>query len=331
MVNLQSLHSFALPYHADDVFIFESVDALKAAAGHQALFSQPHLVLGEGSNAVFTADFAGNIIKLNNKNIHVDEDDDFFYLSVDAGVIWHELVQWTLSQGYYGLENLALIPGTVGAAPIQNIGAYGVEFADVCDYVCYLDKQTLALQRLNKSQLALGYRDSVFKRQLKHQTVIYNVGFKLAKQWRATVNYSGLSDLSCAQDIFEQVIALRQSKLPCHRQIPNAGSFFKNPLISRQQLCQLKKTFNDIPYYDVDQQLVKIPAAWLIEQCQLKGYCKGGVGVYAQHALVLINTGNGTGKALLALIEHVQQAVVDKFTIALELEVQLVAQGGVDE
>lgn len=320
-----------MPYHADDVLIFESVDALKAAAEHQALFNQPHLVLGEGSNAVFTADFAGNIIKLNNHTIEVDEDDDFYYLSVDAGVIWHELVQWTLSQGYYGLENLALIPGTVGAAPIQNIGAYGVEFADVCDYVCYLDKQTLALQRLDKSQLALGYRDSIFKRQLRHQTVIYNVGFKLAKQWRATVNYAGLSDLSSADDIFTQVIALRQSKLPCHRQIPNAGSFFKNPLISHLQLNLLKQTFQHLPYYEVDPQLVKIPAAWLIEQCQLKGYSKDGVGVYAQHALVLVNTGHGTGAALLALIEHVQQTVVDKFAIELELEVQLIAQGGVDE
>lgn len=312
-----------MPYQAKAHLLFDSLDALLKAATCEGIFEQPHLILGGGSNTIFSQDFLGTIISYTADKIKMTEDEHYYYLSVDAGLNWHQLVVWALAQGVYGLENLALIPGTVGAAPIQNIGAYGVEFADVCDFVEYLDKASLQLKRLQKAELELGYRDSVFKQRLKDKTVITKVGLKLKKSWHPVNSYHGLHGLETPQEIYAGVITQRTQKLPSPKDLPNAGSFFKNPIIDKTQVAPLQQIFPEVPVYPVDADTQKVSAAWLIEQCGFKGKTLGGVGVYQHHALILVNHGNGSGQQLLALIDNICAAVKDKFKITLVCEVQV--------
>jgi UDP-N-acetylmuramate dehydrogenase len=331
LIDLAPLHSFALPYQASALHSFTSIGALQQAATEQGLFNQSHLVLGGGTNTIFTSDFAGAIIRLTNQELSLDEDDDFYYLSVDAGFEWHQLVCWALDNGINGLENLALIPGTVGAAPIQNIGAYGVQFEDVCDFVEYLDKECLQIKRLSKSELEFAYRDSIFKHDLKDKCVITKVGLKLNKVWRAVLSYGPLSELDAdceARCVFDRVIAIRQSKLPNPLKVPNAGSFFKNPMTDNVLADWLSKEFADIPLFVVDQERQKIPAAWMIEQCGLKGHCIGGITIYEKHALVIVNQNQGTGPQLLELVTLIRDTVKRKFAVTLELEVKLMGNDG---
>jgi UDP-N-acetylmuramate dehydrogenase len=339
MIDLAPLHSFALSYQASALHSFTSIGALQQAATEQGLFNQPHLVLGGGTNTIFTSDFAGTIIRLTNQELSLDEDDDFYYLSVDAGFEWHQLVCWALDNGVNGLENLALIPGTVGAAPIQNIGAYGVQFEEVCDFVEYLGKESLQIKRLSQSELEFAYRDSIFKHDLKDKCVITKVGLKLKKRWQAILSYGPLStmkaelaaepDVKCqARRVFDRVIAIRQSKLPNPLKVPNAGSFFKNPMTDNVLADWLSKEFAGAPLFVVDQDSQKIPAAWIIEQCGLKGHCIGGVAIYEKHALVLINKHQGTGGQLLELVTLIRDTVKRKFAVTLELEVRLMGNDG---
>ncbi len=332
LTDLAPLHSFSLPYQALNLQLFESSAALIDAARTQGLFEQPHFILGSGTNTVFSCDYNGTIIRLVNDGLSVHEDSEYTYLSVDGGYEWHRLVCWTLDNAIYGLENLALIPGTVGAAPIQNIGAYGVQFEDVCDFVEYLDKRTLQIVRLNKSELAFAYRDSLFKRELCDQCVITTVGLKLKKRWQPVLSYGGLEALGTAcqpRQLFDQVIAIRQSKLPDPAQIPNAGSFFKNPVIDNVLAKRLTDIFPAMPSYKVNDGQCKIPAAWLIEQCDLKGQAVGGISIYHQHALIITNQNNGTGAQLIELIEFVRLRVFQRFEIMLEPEVQVIGQSGI--
>jgi UDP-N-acetylmuramate dehydrogenase len=329
LTNLAPYHSFALPYQAMGYQTFNSVQALQQAAQTQALFDRPHLILGEGSNTIFSCDYDGTIIRLLNHELSVTEDQHFTYLSVDGGYPWHQLVGWALDNGIYGLENLALIPGTVGAAPIQNIGAYGVQFEDFCQYVEYLDKNTLEIVRLNKSELQFAYRNSLFKGGLKDQTVITKVGLKLPKAWRPVLSYGGLDVLAqnCQpRQLFDKVIEIRRSKLPDPAQIPNAGSFFKNPLVSQSLVTSLSSTYPKLPKFQVDEHHQKIPAAWLIEQCGLKGAAIGGISIYQQHALIITNQHQGTGGQLLELIELVRAKVYQQFGIELEPEVRVMGK-----
>jgi len=316
---------------AKQLLEFASSAELLDAAKQRQLFGQSHFILGGGSNCIFCQDFNGTIIRLTSNQLNVVSDEQFHYLQVDAGFNWHQLVKYTVEQGIYGLENLALIPGSVGAAPIQNIGAYGLELSDVLDYVEFIDKQSLTVQRLKVDELQLGYRDSIFKHQLANKVVITQVGFKLKKQWQANTGYAGLQGLTDAKAIFEQVVAMRQSKLPDPATIPNAGSFFKNPYISQAHFTQLKQAFADIPGFASDGDSIKVPAAWLIERCGLKGHEIGGVRVYPHHALVLTNFSNGTGQQLLNLVEHIRNVVKQTFKIELQIEVRLIGANGLVE
>ena len=328
MIDLKPLHSFALNYQAADILTFDSVDTLEEAAKSQGIFNQPHLILGSGTNTIFSCDYDGCIIKLESQGLSTHQDDEFFYLTVEAGYEWHQLVQWTLQNHMFGLENLALIPGTIGAAPIQNIGAYGIEFSDVCDYVEYLDKQSFEVVRLNCDELQFGYRDSIFKQQLMNKTVICKVGIKLKKQWQPITSYSGLSGLNDANQIFDAVVALRQSKLPNHLSTPNAGSFFKNPVIDKLKAVTLGNGHPEMPLYPAPGNQYKIPAAWLIEQCGLKGAAIGDIGIYQHHALILTNAKSGTGVQLLDLVELIRNSVLKHFDIRLEPEVKIIGQSG---
>jgi UDP-N-acetylmuramate dehydrogenase len=328
LIDLKPLHSFALNYQASDVLTFDNVDALLEAAKSQGIFNQPHLILGGGTNTIFSCDYDGCIIKLESQGLTVKEDDEYFYLSVDAGYEWHQLVKCTLQNGMFGLENLALIPGSVGAAPIQNIGAYGVEFSDVCDYVEYLDKQSLKMVRLNRDELQLGYRDSIFKHQLHNRTVVSKVALKLKKHWQPITNYHGLAGLNDAKQIFDAVVALRQSKLPDYRKLPNAGSFFKNPVIDKAKADTLGTAHHKMPLYPAIENHFKTSAAWLIEQCGLKGIAMGDIEIYKRHALILTNANNGTGMQLCDLVVLIRNSVLKRFGIRLEPEVKIIGQSG---
>ncbi|SOD88036.1 UDP-N-acetylmuramate dehydrogenase [Spirosoma fluviale] len=296
---------------------------------------QPKLILGGGSNVLLCRDFSGLVVKISIQGIDVvREDDTHVYLTSGAGVGWHELVQFCVKQGYAGMENLSLIPGTVGAAPMQNIGAYGVELEQVFESLTAIHIRTGERKTFTHADCAFGYRESVFKRELKGQYIITSVTFQLDKQPTFHTRYGAiqetLAEMGVSDDtlsikaISEAVIRIRRSKLPDPAQIGNAGSFFKNPEIPKVQFDALKNEFPTIPGYQLGDEVVKIPAGWLIEQAGWKGYRTGDAGVHAKQALVLVNYGNATGDDILALAKRVQESVQAKFGITITPEVNVI-------
>ena len=286
----------------------------------------PFLLLGEGSNSIFLSDWPGEILRFTAAGIQTEQKTERLLLHVEAGHNWHQLVSWTVHEGWWGLENLALIPGSVGAAPVQNIGAYGAELADTCTYVDFFHWQSRKVQRLLASECRFGYRDSIFKHQLAGQGVIVAVGFCLNRQGRAKLNYKGLDHLPAdanLPEVMNAVIAVRQAKLPDPAKLANCGSFFKNPVVPAAQFELLQQSYPAIANYPQADGQIKLAAAWLIEQVGLKGYQLGGIACYQQQPLVLVNQGQGTAADLLQLIEVIQQSVVDKFQVQLEPEVRL--------
>jgi len=326
--NLKPYTSFGIDAHAAQFVTVTTLDELKLAL---QIPTQQRLILGGGSNLLFCDDFAGLVIRIRLAGITVTEShDDTVCMHVAAGEDWHEFVLWTLEQGFDGLENLALIPGVVGAAPVQNIGAYGVELKDVCNYVDVLDIQSLAVKRYSPEECQFGYRDSVFKHALQHNSVITAVGIKLTKPWVAKTNYGSLATLpaeASALTIFKQVCSTRQDKLPDPNKLGNAGSFFKNPVIDKTSFAEIQRQHPNIPHYPAGEQ-VKLAAGWLIDQCDLKGYQLGGAQVHTQQALVIINTGIATAQDVIRLAEHVQKTVWQRFAVELQHEVRFIGRHG---
>ncbi|WP_105166640.1 UDP-N-acetylmuramate dehydrogenase [Pseudoalteromonas sp. T1lg23B] len=322
---LQSLHTFALPSQCHQLVTISAWQQLQDID-----FSKPFCLLGEGSNTVFVDDFAGTVIRIALQGISIEERDSDWLVEVAAGENWHALVVHLLDQNIAGLENLALIPGTVGAAPVQNIGAYGVELAQFVEYVEGFDIETKQCVRLDNGQCEFGYRDSVFKHARKGRFVITQVGLSLTKQWQPQLSYGPLQVLRdgqpTAQQVCETVINIRQSKLPDPQILANAGSFFKNPIVSNEVVTKLKQRFATMPVYYVDPQQQKLAAGWLIEQLGLKGHQIGDIAVYQQQALVLVNQGNGSAADLIAMIEYIQRHVWHQFQVRLEHEVRLIGQ-----
>lgn len=290
------------------------------------------LILGEGSNILFTKDFDGTILHMRIGGIHVvKENDDYYWVKAGGGVQWHELVINTLRAGMSGLENLSMIPGTVGAAPVQNIGAYGAELREVMEALEAFDLTTGEKKYFKNEECAFGYRDSIFKNELKGRFLISNVVFRLNKNPIFNLSYeplrkkileSGKNDLT-AIDISNAVMKIRENKLPDHTSIGNAGSFFSNPIVDKSFWENLKKTYKSIPGHPATDTHVKIPAAWLIEQCGWKGKQIGNVGVHDQQPLVLINTGGASGTEIMKLSEKIQSSVNNKFGISLKPEVRI--------
>jgi UDP-N-acetylmuramate dehydrogenase len=261
----------------------------------------------------------------------IAEDADTVLLQVASGENWHEFVMFALEQAWYGVENLALIPGTVGAAPIQNIGAYGVEVKDVIEWVEFFRWDDKKVQRLSHAECRFAYRDSIFKQELSGKGIIVSVGFRLHKQARlntsygaieAELNHMGISSPT-PMDVAHAVMHIRRSKLPDPAFIGNAGSFFKNPTIPLEQYRELKSRFPEMPSYPVNDQLVKVPAGWLIEYCGWKGFREGDAGVHEKQSLVLVNYGNAGSKEIWALSERIVQSVWSSFGILPEREVQV--------
>jgi UDP-N-acetylmuramate dehydrogenase len=336
---MESSHQFSLKNHnsfyvnaiCPSIFFPKSIDDL---ADLPDLSKSGFYIIGEGSNTLFIESHAPIIIKPEFLGVEVVETPDSYIVSVGAGENWHDLVCSCLAQGILGLENLALIPGSVGAAPVQNIGAYGVELSDYCTQVKWFDLTSKTVKTLSNSDCQFSYRNSIFKGALYNKGIIIEVVFKFPKSWQANVKYAGLHELNenpSAQQVMDKVIAMRQKKLPDPSKLPNAGSFFKNPIVSQNTFTKLNNKFINMPYYLQSNGQVKLAAGWLIEQAGLKGYSENGVGVHAHQALVLVNYNSENGSDIVALAKHVQARVLAKFDIVISPEVRMVGQHGEQE
>lgn len=325
MYPLSSLHTFGLNSKAVNYVSFQNTHSVLAQ------IDEPHWILGQGSNCVFVDDFEGTIIHVNSKGVAITELDDRFEVVVQAGEDWHQLVITLLKHGIYGAENLALIPGTVGAAPIQNIGAYGVEVEQYIQAVQFVELGSGQTHVLNHAECQFGYRDSIFKQTLNRTALITQVTFSFPKQWHARIEYGELKKLEnpTAHDVFHAVTDIRQAKLPDPAKIGNAGSFFKNPIIDKSAFEKLRENWPKVPFYKVDEQQVKVPAAWLIEQAGFKGKREGGIQSHPTQPLVLTNDGTGSADELLHLAREIKARVEAGFAVNLENEVNLIGKKGI--
>ena len=302
---------------------------LPALLAHPRLAKLPRLILGGGSNVVLTGDFDGAVwlVRLAGRRL-LREDAAAFYIEAAAGENWHDFVAWTLEQGYAGLENLALIPGTVGAAPIQNIGAYGIEMAEHFDRLRAFDLKSGTICEFDLADCAFGYRDSIFKRDARGRYLILSVTFRLPKQWQPRAGYADVAralaergiEQPSAQNIFDAVVEVRRAKLPDPLQTGNAGSFFKNPVVDVAQFDALARREPGLVSYRQADGRVKLAAGWLIEQTGWKGRELGGAAVHDRQALVLINRGGADGRQVLALAEAIRASVQARFGVELEAE-----------
>lgn len=291
-------------------------------------------LISGGSNMLLTKDIDELVVHINIKGVSIDnENENAAYLTVNSGENWHEFVLWCISQNYGGIENLSLIPGNVGTCPIQNIGAYGVEVKDTITKVEAIEIETGKLVQFSNKDCNFGYRNSIFKNELKGKYIIISVSFKLTKiHHNLNTSYGAIeTELSLKKiskpslkDISNAVIAIRKSKLPDPKEIGNSGSFFKNPVISSAQYLKLQKEYADIPGYKISDMEVKIPAGWLIEKAGFKGKRYGEFGVHDKQALVLVNYGNASGKEIYQLAEKIKETIIKKFEITLEIEVNII-------
>ena len=330
-ISLKPYNTFGIDATADYFVSVSSINSLKKIL---TLKNYPNkLILGGGSNMLLTKNQEALVIHLNLKGItKVSEDEDFALIKANAGENWHEFILWCLKNDFGGLENMSLIPGNVGTAPIQNIGAYGVELKDHFVSCEALSLETSKIESFNKVDCNFGYRNSIFKQEDKGKYIITSVTFKLTKQnHKLNINYGDIaSELKetgiknpTIQDVSKAVIAIRESKLPNPKDIGNSGSFFKNPVISKSQFNVLAKNFKDIPCYPISDNEVKVPAGWLIEKSGFKGKRFGDYGVHAKQALVLVNYGNAKGQDILKLSKLIQKTVKRLFNISIEAEVNI--------
>ncbi|MEW6999769.1 UDP-N-acetylmuramate dehydrogenase [Colwelliaceae bacterium BS250] len=326
--SLKSLNSFALAANAQNILFIDELAQLVELSND---LPEQFYILGGGSNSLFVDDYAGTVICPEFKGINVSSDADNYLLEVASSENWHELVAFCLKHKMPGLENLALIPGNCGAAPIQNIGAYGVEFADVCAYVKWFDFATQQVETLTAEQCQFSYRNSIFKGEHKNRGVVVAVGLCLSKNWQPVLKYAGLNELGDSptpKQVFDTVIAIRQSKLPDPEVLPNAGSFFKNPVVSQQVFAAIAKNNPNMPAYHLPNGEVKLAAGWLIQECGLKGKQIGGAAVHKLQALVLVNIDNAEGRDVVQLAKYVQGQVLGKFNVMLEAEVRIIGKQG---
>lgn len=327
--SLKAFNTFGFDQSAEHYTEVSSDDQLSEAIEQAHSKSWPVFILGGGSNIVLTRDIAGLVIRMIGTHAQRKPDSDTGgeIVTASAGKNWHELVLETLDMGLQGLENLSLIPGTVGAAPVQNIGAYGVEVKDRIAHVRALHIGTGEWVNFSKDDCTFSYRHSFFKDN-PNQYVITEVGFSLGKHCALNAHYASLADhlsgkaltTPAASDISDSVVAIRQSKLPDPAVIGNAGSFFHNPIVSKSVAANLTQQFPKVVTFDAGQDKVKVSAGWLIDQLGYKGVCRDGVGVYQHQALVLTHTGGNTGSALLALADEITSKVADAYGIQLSIE-----------
>lgn len=330
--SLKAFNTFGVDAKANEFVAFSSVEQLEHVAKQHLVSGSPYLILGAGSNILFTQDYKGLVLKNEILGIDViEENDEFVFVKAGAGVNWHQFVLHCIEQDWGGVENLSLIPGTVGAAPVQNIGAYGVEIKDVLHALHAWDIKQQRLIEFSNAECAFGYRSSVFKQIHKGVMVICDVVFKLTKKHVVKIGYGAIKDQLTAhgisaptiRDVSNAVIAIRSSKLPDPNEIGNAGSFFKNPVVDKTFFEHLQKCYPHVVAYPSGND-IKLAAGWLIEQAGWKGFHEGSVGCYDKQALVLVNFGGATGAEILALAKRIQASVKGKFDVGLEMEVNVV-------
>ncbi len=329
--SLKKLNTFGIDVRANMMLTFRSVIDLKEILKGKVYQANEHIILGGGSNILFTKNLEGLVLKneIYGKEI-LEENDDFAYVKFGAGENWHECVLWAIAHNFGGIENLSLIPGTMGAAPMQNIGAYGVEIKSVIEKVFAIEKTTGLERVFDNCDCEFGYRESVFKHTLKNKFIITHVVLRLSKKHDVKLSYGAiaqeLDDRKITEptikDVSDVVISIRESKLPNPKEIGNAGSFFKNPVVSQQKFDSIIIDHPEMPSY-VQEDGVKIPAGWLIENAGWKGYVSGEVGVHKKQALVLVNYGNAKGYEVYNLSEQIINDVEFRYGIALQREVNI--------
>jgi UDP-N-acetylmuramate dehydrogenase len=332
-VSLRSHNTFGIDARAQAYLAMDDPALLPVLTADRELAALPRLVLGGGSNLLLTRDFPGLVLHMRNRGIAVTgEDEETIFVNAAAGENWHGFVQWTLAHGIGGLENLSLIPGTVGAAPIQNIGAYGIELKERFHSLRAFDFASGEIVTLDREACAFGYRDSVFKHGWRERAVILDVTFALPKRWQPVLQYAELArELEArgiaapdARQVSEAVIAIRSRKLPDPTVIGNAGSFFKNPVVPAAQRDALLEKYPRLVSHAQPDGSWKLAAGWLIEQCGWKGRNLGAAGVYEKQALVLVNRGGARGEDVMRLAEAIRADVLARFGVALEPEPVLV-------
>jgi len=332
-ISLKSLNTFGIEATAARFCMFASTDDLRALSDMESDINKA-LILGGGSNVLFTSNYDGLVAVNKISGIEpTDQSNKHIRLKIGAGVNWHELVKYCVEKGYGGIENLSLIPGSVGAAPMQNIGAYGVELKDVFFELEAFHKNSGNVQTFNKDDCDFGYRESIFKTSEKDQFIIVSVTLDLTLNLhnlsldygaiKRVLKEQGITDPTI-KDVSDAVISIRRSKLPDPAEIGNAGSFFKNPIIDKIDFEGLRLEFPAIPGYAIDPHHIKVPAGWLIEQCGWKGKRIGDIGVHKNQALVLVNYGGGKGQDLVALSKEIQTSVSSTYGIELSPEVNII-------
>lgn len=331
-ISLKSYNTFGIDVKAR---FFVEVTGLAQLQKVLELTAYPkRFIISGGSNMLLTKDIDALVMHINPKGISlVEENEDFVEIKAMAGENWHGLVMWSLDRGYGGLENLSLIPGNVGTAPIQNIGAYGVELKDVFVSCSAMEAETGELVAFDKEACEFGYRDSIFKNEAKDNYIITSVNLRLTKKDHVLhTGYGAIEEelrkndivYPTIRDVSNAVIAIRKSKLPDPKELGNSGSFFKNPVISKKKFDKFIKSHPKAPFYEMEDDQYKIPAGWLIEQCGFKGKRFGDAGVHEKQALVLVNYGSATGMEILELAENVQKEVQGNFGINIQPEVNII-------
>jgi UDP-N-acetylmuramate dehydrogenase len=330
--SLKNYNTFGIEAKAKQFIAVHSIEELKTVLAENQ--NQKKFILGGGSNMLLTQDIDALVIHIDLKGKKIlNEDDDFVWVESMAGENWHEFVLWTIDQNFGGLENMSLIPGNVGTTPVQNIGAYGAEIKDTfvsCDAVKIVSNE---IKTFTNSECKFGYRESIFKHEVKDKYIITSVTFKLKKHHHdINIGYGDIQaelakkEISnpTIKDVSNAVIAIRNTKLPNPKELGNSGSFFKNPIISRELFLKVQEKFPDIKHFDISPTQVKVPAGWLIEKAGFKGKRFGDAGIHKNQALVLVNYGNATGQEILNVSKDIQATILKEFGIAIEAEVNVI-------
>ena len=329
--SLKKYNTFGIAAKAKYFASFSSENELTELLESDICKTEKLFILGGGSNILLTQDFNGIVLANAIEGIKVlAEDEHCTTIEVGAGEVWHDFVLWSIDKNLSGIENLALIPGLVGASPMQNIGAYGLEVKDVIIEVHFIEIESREQKIMNNTNCQFGYRDSIFKHQLKEKVVITKVIYKLSKTPLNKTTYGAIEEElkslkleASPKNIAKAVINIRNQKLPDPKVLGNSGSFFKNPIIATDQFEELKKEFTEIVGYKISETQTKIAAGWLIDNADLKGYRKNDAGVHKNQALVLVNYGNASGKEIINLAKEIQEKIKEKYGISIEPEVNI--------
>lgn len=330
--SLKNYNTFNIEAKAEQFISVNTLNELKEVLRENP--AKKKFILGGGSNMLLTQNIDALVIHIDLKGKKiVQEDENHVWVEANAGENWHQFVLWTIENNFGGLENMSLIPGNVGTTPVQNIGAYGTEIKDTFVSCQAMEINTQELKTFDKNECKFGYRESIFKHEAKDKYIITSVQFKLTKNnHKISIDYGDIKaeltknhiENPTIKDVSNAVITIRNSKLPNPKELGNSGSFFKNPVISKELFVKVQEKFPEINFFPVSENQIKVPAGWLIEHAGLKGYRKDDAGVHKNQALVLVNYGNATGKEILELSQYVQKTVFDKFGIKIEAEVNVI-------